>query len=539
MQTKLPRPPIRASGTQLLAFKSLPRISPSFRRCYSVVTNRTYDDTVELLNTLQTPYSVLKYRRDNGIRIDKTANEEIVRCLEKIGYNQNDLSRLNILHVAGTKGKGSTCAYISSILAQHQKTTSPAIPQKIGLFTSPHLIAVRERIRISSLPIPAPLFAKYFFQVWNMLSSPPNALPKPVYFRFLTLLSYHVFLSEQVDAAIYEVGVGGEYDSTNIVQRPVATGITTLGIDHTFALGETIEEIAWHKAGIQKFGTPSFTVPQRGGAMNVIQSRAEERGVEYLKVVEQDLRLEGVKVKPDADFQKGNASLAIAMAEILLRKIDPEFEVDSMKLPKAFKDGIEQVVWRGRCEKKVEESVTWYLDGAHTSDSIAVASKWFSEETDKKKVTRVLIFNQQGHREAVELLEHLYHAINKHNVVFDHVVFCPTVLLPSSSTKKDFMNAANDTQAITSLSLQNTFAKKWKELSSLSPPSTTKMNTQPTRINVFSSLDDAFKYVRSLPRTENEGKEPKEENEKVEVFVTGSVHLVGTALGSLEGVDAL
>lgn len=183
---------------------------------------------------------------------------------------------------------------------------------------------------------------------------------------------------------ICEVGVGGEYDSTNIVRKPVATGISTLGIDHTFSLGESIEEIAWHKAGIQKPGVPSFTVSQREGAMGVIKSRAEERGVGFLRVVEQDPRLEGVKVRPDASFQKGNASLAIAMTETLLRELDPGFEIQPEELPKAFKDGIEQVVWRGRFEKRVQEDVTWHMDGAHTTDSILVASKWFCEETDRK-----------------------------------------------------------------------------------------------------------------------------------------------------------
>lgn len=159
-----------------------------------------------------------------------------------------------------------------------------------------------------------------------------------------------------------------------------------MGIDHTFALGARIEEIAWHKAGIQKPGVPSFTVPQRKGAMKVIESRAEERGVEFLRVVKQDPRLEDVKVRPDAKFQKGNASLAIVMTETLLRKMDPGFEVQSKELPKAFKGGIEQMVWRGRFEKKVEWGVTWYMDGAHTADSIVVASTWFSEETLGKYV---------------------------------------------------------------------------------------------------------------------------------------------------------
>lgn len=193
-----------------------------------------------------------------------------------------------------------------------------------------------------------------------------------------------MFLQEGVDAAIYEVGVGGEYDSTNIVDRPAVTGITTLGIDHTFSLGDTIESIAWHKAGIQKTGVPSFSVVQKPTALDVVRERGMEREVEGLYVVDIDPRLAVVKIRPDADFQKSNASLAIALAGTLLHSLDETYKPPSNSLPKEFVDGLEQVVWRGRCETKVEGDVTWYLDGAHTAESIVVAAKWFSEECSKR-----------------------------------------------------------------------------------------------------------------------------------------------------------
>jgi folylpolyglutamate synthase len=230
------------------------------------------------------------------------------------------------------------------------------------------------------MPISAPVFAKYFFEVWDVLED----IEKPVYFRYLTLMSYHVFISEGVDSAIYEVGVGGEYDSTNIVDKPAVTGISSLGIDHTYTLGNRIEEIAWHKAGIQKRGCPSFTVNQLPAALKVIEERANETGVMELKVIGEDERLRGVQILPDASFQRLNASLAVALAETVLMKLDPNFQPSSDTLPAEFKRGLEKVVWRGRCEKKVDENITWYLDGAHTAESILVASKWFGEESSQK-----------------------------------------------------------------------------------------------------------------------------------------------------------
>jgi folylpolyglutamate synthase len=268
---------------------------------------------------------------------------------------------------------------VDSILAQHRK--SHGIPRIVGLFTSPHLIAVRERIRINSLPISESLFAKYFFEVWDALQGgAAEKIHPPFYFKYLTLISYHVFLRERVDTAIYEVGVGGEYDATNIADRPAVTGITSLGLDHVNTLGETLQEIAWHKAGIQKPWVPSFTVNQLSDAMHVIEARAKERGVKSLKVVDLDPRLQNVKIRPDADFQRSNASLAIALAETALQKLDPKFQLPSKSLPQKFVDGLEQVVWHGRFEKKVEDNITWHLDGAHTADSIKIACRWFGEE---------------------------------------------------------------------------------------------------------------------------------------------------------------
>jgi folylpolyglutamate synthase len=221
--------------------------------------------------------------------------------------------------------------------------------------------------------------------VWDKLESstevPDEAElgSRPGYARYLTLMSYHVFIQEGVDLAIYETGIGGEYDATNIVERPSATGITTLGIDHVAVLGDTVEKIAWHKAGIMKRGSAAFTVEQLPGAAEVLQNRASEKGVN-LKVITIDPRLESLAIRPNAKFQKRNASIAIALAETALAKLDPSFNPNPEVLPREFKDGLEQVVWRGRCEVLNEEKVTWYVDGAHTIDSLKMASKWYSDE---------------------------------------------------------------------------------------------------------------------------------------------------------------
>jgi len=407
-----------------------------------MATARSYNDAIDALNSLQTPYAVIEARRRAGVRPDAASVREMRAYLARIGYSPRDLDRLNVVHVAGTKGKGSTCAFVDCILSRYRQRGGP--PHKVGLFTSPHLVAVRERIRIDSAPISEELFAKYFFQVWDRLEENGDvaadaAAPgsRPIYARYLTLMSYHVFLSEGVDAAVYETGIGGEYDATNVVERPVASGISTLGIDHVYVLGDTVDKIAWHKAGIMKPGSPAFTIEQVPAAADVLAKRAVEKGVD-LKVLDVDPRLAGVGIRPDAAFQKRNATLAVALAETALRKLDPSFSPSPETLPREFVDGLEQVVWRGRCEVKDEDSVIWHVDGAHTVDSLKMAARWFVGECAGRAEggPKVLIFNQQGRTEAVDFLDGLCNTVKSAGRGFEHVIFCTNVTYAATGYKR-------------------------------------------------------------------------------------------------------
>jgi folylpolyglutamate synthase len=384
----------------------------------------------------------LEARRAAGVKLDASAVEQMRGWIRRIGYEPSDFDRLNIVHVAGTKGKGTTCAFVNSILNSCKKRLG--VPTKIGLYTSPHLVSVRERIRINSEPISEKQFAKYFFDVWEALerSALKDGLDpavKPAYFRFLTLLSFHVFMQENVDVAVYEVGVGGELDSTNIIVHPAATGITTLGIDHVATLGDTIDQIAWHKAGIFKTGSPAFSVRQLKEAETVLKERAKERAV-HLQWVEPVPCLREADIKPAENFQFKNAALAVSLAFTVLKKFNVNlsevplssgvndrsggpssthlsvtpspphdhaavasedsskrssnkatghtFDFTSLSklqnLPQEFIEGLEDVVWRGRCETKVCGNQHYYLDGAHTTESLNIASLWFGKVAQQR-----------------------------------------------------------------------------------------------------------------------------------------------------------
>ncbi|KAI3396742.1 hypothetical protein diail_11770 [Diaporthe ilicicola] len=511
----------------------------------TVPKGRTYEDAIDALNTFQTPFAVIEARRKAGIRPDEASIREMRAYWARLGHTPEDLDRLNVVHVAGTKGKGSVCAFVASILGRYdvnqgqgQQTTPTSRRRKlkVGLLTSPHLIAVRERIRIGAAPLSEQDFARYFFEVSDALLAPAagNVRPadaepgsRPIYARYLTLMAFHVFLREGVDVAVVETGVGGEFDATNIVARPAAAGVATLGIDHVFVLGDTVERIAWHKAGIFKAGRPALAVEQPAfpAAEDVLRARAAEAGA-ALEILGVDRRLAatGVQVRPDAAFQRRNATLAVALAEAALAKIDPEgFARDADRLPAEFKDGIEQVVWRGRCEVKEDEGgrVRWHIDGAHTTDSLKMAARWFVGENAGRRGPRVLIFNQQGRTEAIDFLEGLHSGAKRDDgSSFDHVVFCTNVTHATTGYKRDFVNHQYDPEAIKKLTVQRTFAERW---STLDPKA---------KITVIPSIEEAINVARELTNSLEEG-------ETVQAFITGSLHLVGGALGILEGADAL
>eukprot|EP00959_Pyramimonas_sp_CCMP1952_P327588 6857908-Pyramimonas_sp.AAC.1 len=165
--------------------------------------------------------------------------------------------------------QGSTCAFVESIMRTAGCST--------GLFTSPHLVDIRERFRFNGKPVSEELFTKHFWAVWDLLKAHDSpTTPMPTYFRFLTLLGLYMFIHEKVQVVVLEVGLGGRWDATNVVPAPVVCGVTSLGYDHVELLGHTLTLIAGEKAGIFKPNVPAFTSPQDPEAMASLQRRADE-----------------------------------------------------------------------------------------------------------------------------------------------------------------------------------------------------------------------------------------------------------------------
>lgn len=224
------------------------------------------------------------------------------------------------------------------------------------------------------MPISRANFTKYVFEVWDKLLSHSSGQPR--YLQLLMLLSTHAFIKESVDVAIYETHCGGEYDATNVFQNPVVTGITTIGMDHIEQLGPSIENIAWHKAGIFKPGSPAFSTDQEPATAAVLQRRAAEKKVD-LKFIPVDpvLPANARALKPEV--QKINCSIALALANAFLKQKSPK--EDCCMTSDDILQGIEQFSWLGRFHQIYEGKHQWFLDGAHNELSIPLAARWFVE----------------------------------------------------------------------------------------------------------------------------------------------------------------
>lgn len=291
---------------------------------------------------------------------------ERMRALLRLLGDPQD--RLRIVHVAGTKGKGSTCAFLGSILRQ--------AGYRVGLFTSPHLVHVEERIRVDGVPIsPAELAARMAEVATAVRELERGPYPPPTFFEIGTALGFLHFVHRRVDLAIVEVGLGGRFDSTNVCQ-PITTVITSIGMDHLAQLGTTPEAIAYQKAGIIKRGVPIISGAAGDGVQRVIAREAaawgapiRQLGRDFHYRLHDNPSVELISGTRSSLFRLGllgehqamNAAVAVAVVEELQR-------AGKTISPAALQRGLEQVRWPARVEVIARRPLI-VMDSAHNVPS--------------------------------------------------------------------------------------------------------------------------------------------------------------------------
>ena len=298
--------------------------------------------------------------------------ERIGLLMERLG---NPHTEVATVHVAGTKGKGSTAATVTSILA--------AEGYRVGLYTSPHLHSAVERIRVGLKPISRAQFAALTEQVWPAVQwvSQHGGLGGVTTFEVLTAMAFLHFRQIGADFQVIEVGLGGRLDSTNIV-CPTVCAITSISLDHVATLGDTVEKIAREKAGIIKQGVPVVVAPQPSVAMDVFREVSLDRDAPLVEVEAQtswrkrqadwngqSFELAGLRDRYDlwtsllGDHQLENAATAVATVETLA-------ELGTAISKRSIVSGVREVKWPARLEVLSTDGPTVVVDGAHNPYSM-------------------------------------------------------------------------------------------------------------------------------------------------------------------------
>jgi dihydrofolate synthase / folylpolyglutamate synthase len=294
--------------------------------------------------------------------------------MEKLGHPER---KMKTVHIGGTNGKGSTVTYLRCILE--------AAGYSVGTFTSPYIEQFNERISVNGKPIRD----EEILELTNVILPLANELEEtelggPTEFEVITAMSFYYFANiNQVDIVLYEVGLGGRFDSTNII-HPIASIITNIGLDHTNILGHTYEEIAFEKAGIIKKGTPVFTAVKNENALKVIEKQAEinhaplyrlnqefsvtshnpEETGEIFTLKNKQITWGQLEISMIGQHQTENAALAVMAARSINHEDD--FSINES----AIRTGLKKAYWPGRFDILSKKPLV-IIDGAHNDEGIA------------------------------------------------------------------------------------------------------------------------------------------------------------------------
>lgn len=316
----------------------------------------------------------------------KNTLEQVRDFLKELG---NPDERLSIIHVAGSNGKGSVCADLTAILTH--------AGYRVGTFVSPHLTDIRERFLIDGEMVGEEAFEAVFQQVKQVVRRmEARGYCHPTFFEYLFLMAVVLFAAEEVDYVVLETGLGGRLDTTNVIRSPLACVITSISLEHTQYLGETIREIAGEKAGIIKQERPVVYDGNQAEASEVILQKAAEMNAAAYPVTEEERYRE---VEFAAPYQAMNAALAVKAAEVIgIPGVDKT----------TCKAALSHVRWEGRMEQAGDDI---WLDGAHNPGGIQAFLRGAGQLQQKEAKKIHLLFAAAADKDYNEMAEMLASAL--------------------------------------------------------------------------------------------------------------------------------
>lgn len=348
----------------------------------------------------------LEYINDKNKYGSRLGLDSIGKLLSLLNNPQEGLK---YIHIGGTNGKGSTSSYLAHSLE--------AGGYKVGLFTSPYIERFNERIQINGQDIPDETLGR----ITSLIKEKADIMVEegfehPTTFEIVTAIGFMYFKEEKVDYVVLEVGLGGRYDSTNIISSPLASVITTIDYDHIDVLGDTLEKIAYQKAGIIKEKSIVVSYPQEEEALKVIKEVIEEKNAEfYLTPMENitvkeisdsgakfdyhygNIHMDNIKISMLGEYQVYNATLALTTLLVLKEKGLVDISEEQIR------EGLQNTKWPGRLEVMRRKPI-FLIDGAHNVQGIAQLKKAINLFEYKNLILGVGILKDKDSSHMVELL---------------------------------------------------------------------------------------------------------------------------------------
>ncbi|MCU9806745.1 MAG: bifunctional folylpolyglutamate synthase/dihydrofolate synthase [Paraclostridium dentum] len=339
--------------------------------------------------------------------------DNIKKLLELLGNPQNNLK---IIHVAGTNGKGSTCSFISSILKESG--------YKVGLYTSPFLETFTERIRVNGENIREEEVGKIVSLIKEKIEiMVSEGYSYPTEFEIVTAMAFYYYNQEKVDFVALEVGLGGRYDATNVIDKPVVSAITSISLDHTGILGDTLAKIAFEKGGIIKENCPTIVYPQQEEASEVIKNICAEKKSKYIECDFKNIEIKSsninsqiyncningkelrdLEIKLIGDHQIKNSIVALNVIEYL-----NDIKITNIS-EENIRKGLLETKWPGRIEK-ISENPMFIIDGAHNEEG----AKSLANSIDKyfENKNKILVIGMLEDKDIDSVLDLLIPKFNK------------------------------------------------------------------------------------------------------------------------------